>query len=103
MYDPKTQPMSSLKQIIRYLKGIITHDFYLFLYPVDKLTTYIDIDWDDARTLEGPRHVIVFIPGTISFLVRKTATNLYFILLLKESIVVLLTLFLNLVGLKIYS
>jgi len=45
MLDPKTQHMSALKCIIRYIHG--TLDFGLHLYPsyVSKLVSYTDADW----------------------------------------------------------
>jgi len=53
MHDPKTQHMSDLKCIIRYIHD--TLDFGLHLYPssVSKLVSYTDADWDgcpDTRT-----------------------------------------------------
>jgi hypothetical protein len=57
MYDPKTQHMSALKCIIRYIHGTI--DFGLHLYPssVDKLISYTDADWagcpDTRRSTSG--------------------------------------------------
>ena len=45
MHDPKTQHMSALKRIIRYIHG--TLDFGLHLYPssVSKLVSYTDANW----------------------------------------------------------
>ena len=45
MYDPKTQHMSSLKRVIRYINGTI--DFCLYLHPssVDKLISYTNAYW----------------------------------------------------------
>jgi len=45
MHDPKTQHMSALKRIIRYIHGTI--DFSLHLHPssVSKLVSYTNADW----------------------------------------------------------
>jgi len=45
MHDPKTQHMSALKRIIRYIHGTI--DFGLHLHPssVSKLVSYTDAYW----------------------------------------------------------
>ncbi|CAJ2635631.1 unnamed protein product [Trifolium pratense] len=57
MHDPKTQHMSALKRIIRYIHG--TLDFGLHLYPssVSKLVSYTDADWtgclDTRRSTSG--------------------------------------------------
>ena len=57
MHDPKTQHMSALKRIIRYINGTI--DFGLHLYPssIDKLISYTDADWagcpDTRRSTSG--------------------------------------------------
>ncbi|PNX81771.1 NBS-containing resistance-like protein, partial [Trifolium pratense] len=58
MHDPKTQHMSALKRIIRYIHGTII-DFGLHLYPssVTKLVSYTDADWagcpDTRRSTSG--------------------------------------------------
>jgi hypothetical protein len=57
MHDPKTQHMSALKRIIRYIHGTI--DFGLHLYPssISKLVSYTDADWagcpDTRRSTSG--------------------------------------------------
>ncbi|GAU34233.1 hypothetical protein TSUD_210150 [Trifolium subterraneum] len=57
MHDPKTQHMSALKRIIRYIHG--TLDFGLHLYPssISKLVSYTDADWagcpDTRRSTSG--------------------------------------------------
>ncbi|CAJ2642890.1 unnamed protein product [Trifolium pratense] len=57
MHDPKTQHMSALKRIIRYIHD--TLDFGLHLYPssVSKLVSYTDADWagcpDTRRSTSG--------------------------------------------------
>ncbi|WJX17055.1 hypothetical protein P8452_07010 [Trifolium repens] len=57
MHDPKTQHMTALKRIIRYIKGTSTHGLHLYPSTVDKLTTYTDADWggcpDTRRSTSG--------------------------------------------------
>jgi hypothetical protein len=54
MHDPKTQHMSGLKRIIRYIHGTI--DFGLHLYPssIDKLISYTDADWAGCPDTRRP-------------------------------------------------
>jgi len=44
MHDPRTQHMTSLKRILRYIKGTIHHGLHLSPSPVDTLITYTDAD-----------------------------------------------------------
>ncbi|CAJ2641560.1 unnamed protein product [Trifolium pratense] len=57
MHDPRTQHMTALKRIIRYLKGTITHGLHISPSLVDTLTTYTDADWggcpDTRRSTSG--------------------------------------------------
>jgi hypothetical protein len=102
MHDPKTQNMSTLKRIIRYIHGTI--DFGLHLYPssVSKLVSYTDVDWLVVQTLGVPPLVIVFILATISSHGQPSANTHFLDQVQKSSTAASLTLFLNLVGLKTY-
>jgi len=57
MHDPRTQHMTSLKRIIRYIKGTIQHGIHLSPSPVDTLITYTDVGWggcpDTRRSTSG--------------------------------------------------
>jgi len=57
MHDPRTQHMTALKQIIRYIKGTIHHGLHLSPSQVDTLITYTDADWggcsDTRRSTSG--------------------------------------------------
>jgi len=45
MHDPRTQNMTALKRIIRYIKDTSTHDLHISPSLVNTLTTYIDADY----------------------------------------------------------
>lgn len=45
MHDPRLPHLHALKQIIRYVKGMITHGMQLHKGSIDSLTTYSDADW----------------------------------------------------------
>jgi hypothetical protein len=45
MHDPRTEHMTALKRIIRYIKGTIHHGPHLSPSLVDTLTSYTDADW----------------------------------------------------------
>jgi hypothetical protein len=57
MHDPRTQHMTALKRIIRYIKGTIHHGLHLSPSLVDTLTSYTDADWggcpDTRRSTSG--------------------------------------------------
>jgi hypothetical protein len=57
MHDPRTQHITALKRIIRYLKGTLTHGLHISHSLVDTLTTYTDADWggcpDTRRSTSG--------------------------------------------------
>jgi hypothetical protein len=57
MHDPRTQHMTALKQIIRYIKGTIHHGLHLSPSLVDTLISYTDADWggcpDTRRSTSG--------------------------------------------------
>jgi hypothetical protein len=57
MHDPRTQHMSALKRIIRYIKGTIEFGLHLYLSSVHKLISYTDADWggcpDTRRSTSG--------------------------------------------------
>jgi hypothetical protein len=76
MHDPKTQHMSALKRIIRYVRGTI--DFGLHLYPssIDKLISYTNADWagcpDTRRSTSG--YCVYLGDNLISWSVRRQPT-----------------------------
>ena len=57
MHDPRTQHMTALKRIIRYIKGTSTHGLHISPSLVNTLTTYTDADWggcpDTRRSTYG--------------------------------------------------
>ena len=57
MHDPKTQHMSALKRIIRYIHDTLDFDLHLYPSSVNKLVSYTDADWagcpDTRRSTSG--------------------------------------------------
>lgn len=45
MHDPKTQHISTLKRIIRYIHGTLDFSLHLYISSSDKLITYTDVDY----------------------------------------------------------
>ena len=57
MHDPKTQHMSALKRIIRYIHDTLDFDLHLYPSSVNKVVSYTDADWagcpDTRRSTSG--------------------------------------------------
>jgi hypothetical protein len=57
MHDPRTQHMSALKRIIRYIKGTVDFGLHLYHSSIHKLISYTDADWggcpDTRRSTSG--------------------------------------------------
>jgi hypothetical protein len=103
MHDPKTQHMTALKRIIRYIKGTSTHGLHLSPSSIEKLTSYTDADWggcpDTRRSTSG---YCVYLGNNLVSWSAKRQPTLSLVLVQKQNIVVLLMLFLSLVGFGIY-
>ena len=102
MHDPKVEYMVSLHRILRYLKGTLDHGLQLYnlafsLYSLIQILIGVVV-----LTLVAPPPVIVFFLGTISLLGPQNGNPPCLSLVLKQSIVVLLMLFLRHVGFVIY-
>nr|GEU38243.1 ribonuclease H-like domain-containing protein [Tanacetum cinerariifolium] len=46
MHDPRDPYFSTLKRILRYVRGTINHGLQLHVSSTSQLTAYIDADWD---------------------------------------------------------
>ncbi|CAJ2672990.1 unnamed protein product [Trifolium pratense] len=75
MHDPKTQHMSALKHIIRYIHG--TLDFGLHLYPssISKLVSYTDADWAGCPDTRIHLWLLCLSWGQFDFMVCQTPTH----------------------------
>ncbi|XP_048502929.1 uncharacterized mitochondrial protein AtMg00810-like [Beta vulgaris subsp. vulgaris] len=45
MHDPCEEHMSSLKRIVRYIKGTLDHGLHLYPSSMSTLISYTDVDW----------------------------------------------------------
>ncbi|KAJ9536884.1 hypothetical protein OSB04_029617 [Centaurea solstitialis] len=57
MHDPRTQHMSALKRIIRYIQGTLDYGLHLYPSSTNRLISYTDADWggcpDTRRSTSG--------------------------------------------------
>ncbi|GJR69681.1 ribonuclease H-like domain-containing protein [Tanacetum coccineum] len=102
MHDFREPYFSTLKRIIRYVRGTLDHGLRLFSSSITSLVAYSDADRAVALLLGGPLLVIVYFLATTYSLGPLSVNRRFLVQVQRHSIVVLPMLLLRLVGCGIF-
>ena len=76
MHDPRTQHMSALKRIIRYIQGTLDYGLHIYPSSTNRLISYTDADWggcpDTRRSTSG--YYVYLVDNLLSWSTKRQPT-----------------------------